>query len=776
MVRASSQMVPPPANLLAIPSPRFFPPLPSNEIHGKLDLKLKTGCICAVSGSSKGSTRLDGFRRQRSYSNCKVWQRKKGMEGSARYWFKAWKAKAKNRSWEGLKGAMVCGTTVEGVAANKQSGTREEYAPASTVRELQEPIRNKELIAAMPIARDGEELNGGAKTGGGGMGRNLTNWSRLNRAASRVEPSRQTQNRIRPTENSGSVRKEVTQASGLAKSNFDNRGRNSGNLHHSQFAKCRKEDSCFRSYCPERSLRMMTMAEDEEEDGTEAETELAQMQMELSAFSAWGLTQPKKMKLQVEIEGKRALILMDSVASHKFGLLFRPPPKPPNLKLQVSIEAIENHMPQVMVIDEIGTKHEAMAASTIVQRGIQLICKVANNEAGELESKTMELDDAAQNDEAGGLGGGRRVVVLINSGANHNFISEDLAEDLKLLVIETSPYPVSLGDGWKKMTQGRCNQIQLSLGEAMVVEDFYLFDLGGVDIILGIAWLAKLGGVVINWKEMTMGYNLAGKRVRVKGNPALSTVRGKHSRVFQGIKGLSREDNAWQSELTAAQEADQHSRVFQEIKGLPPFGEMEHLITLKEGVNVSKELIKSILSHLIQLRTLKRNLKNIINMGLSAKKEEDNRFQQIKKEVIYLIRMLPPTFESKQQRKGEASGDFQEFDPGGKTKNKYKKKVGHGCCIGEENAGPYIRKTMAQWSLGQPWDQTWNLQGKREDVTWEDRSTMADQCPKFNLEDKVVNGAEGNVRTWRVNENGFLTEEPNSGGEWCKEQWAEGEV
>ncbi|BAT88189.1 hypothetical protein VIGAN_05163500 [Vigna angularis var. angularis] len=64
---------------------------------------------------------------------------------------------------------------------------------------------------------------------------------------------------------------------------------------------------------------------------------------------------------------------MYSGASHKFGLLFRPPPKPPDLKLQVSIEAIENHMPQVMVIDEIGTKHEAMAASTIAQRGIQFI-------------------------------------------------------------------------------------------------------------------------------------------------------------------------------------------------------------------------------------------------------------------------------------------------------------------------------------------------------------------------------------------------------------------
>ncbi|KAK2638872.1 hypothetical protein Ddye_026667 [Dipteronia dyeriana] len=47
----------------------------------------------------------------------------------------------------------------------------------------------------------------------------------------------------------------------------------------------------------------------------------------------------------------------------------------PNTDMQhkVMIEAVENHMPQVIVIDEIGTKLEAMAASTIAQRGIQLV-------------------------------------------------------------------------------------------------------------------------------------------------------------------------------------------------------------------------------------------------------------------------------------------------------------------------------------------------------------------------------------------------------------------
>jgi stage III sporulation protein SpoIIIAA len=45
----------------------------------------------------------------------------------------------------------------------------------------------------------------------------------------------------------------------------------------------------------------------------------------------------------------------------------------PELQHKVMIEAVENHMPEVIVIDEIGTELEAMAARTIAERGVQLI-------------------------------------------------------------------------------------------------------------------------------------------------------------------------------------------------------------------------------------------------------------------------------------------------------------------------------------------------------------------------------------------------------------------
>ncbi|WVZ02928.1 hypothetical protein V8G54_023734 [Vigna mungo] len=68
------------------------------------------------------------------------------MEKKARYWFRFWKRNAKNRSWEGLKEAMVIrfvegniGSVFERLAASKQSGIREEYVQAPNGKELPEP-------------------------------------------------------------------------------------------------------------------------------------------------------------------------------------------------------------------------------------------------------------------------------------------------------------------------------------------------------------------------------------------------------------------------------------------------------------------------------------------------------------------------------------------------------------------------------------------------------------------------------------------------------------
>ncbi len=56
----------------------------------------------------------------------------------------------------------------------------------------------------------------------------------------------------------------------------------------------------------------------------------------------------------------------------------------PNLQHAVMIEAVENHMPEIIIIDEIGTDLEAAAARTIAERGVQLVATAHGNSLANL--------------------------------------------------------------------------------------------------------------------------------------------------------------------------------------------------------------------------------------------------------------------------------------------------------------------------------------------------------------------------------------------------------
>ncbi|MEE9285398.1 MAG: AAA family ATPase, partial [Dehalococcoidia bacterium] len=51
----------------------------------------------------------------------------------------------------------------------------------------------------------------------------------------------------------------------------------------------------------------------------------------------------------------------------------------PEFQHEVMIEAVENHMPEVIIIDEIGRELETLAARTIAERGVQLIATAHGN-------------------------------------------------------------------------------------------------------------------------------------------------------------------------------------------------------------------------------------------------------------------------------------------------------------------------------------------------------------------------------------------------------------
>lgn len=95
----------------------------------------------------------------------------------------------------------------------------------------------------------------------------------------------------------------------------------------------------------------------------------------------------------------------------------------------------------------------------------------------------------------------------------HNFVSTELVKQMDFSIIETPVFNVKLGDGCRVTLSGLCKQVELKLSDYKIVADCYQFPLGGVDVILGVAWLETLGDIQVNWKKLTMKFQSGSREV-----------------------------------------------------------------------------------------------------------------------------------------------------------------------------------------------------------------------------------------------------------------------
>jgi stage III sporulation protein SpoIIIAA len=85
---------------------------------------------------------------------------------------------------------------------------------------------------------------------------------------------------------------------------------------------------------------------------------------------------------------------------------------------QIMIEAVENHMPQVIIIDEIGTDLEVLAARTIAEKGVQLVGTTHGN----------SLENLIKNPPLADLIGGIQYVTLSDDEAKRRGTQKSILE------------------------------------------------------------------------------------------------------------------------------------------------------------------------------------------------------------------------------------------------------------------------------------------------------------------------------------------------------------
>jgi hypothetical protein len=129
---------------------------------------------------------------------------------------------------------------------------------------------------------------------------------------------------------------------------------------------------------------------------------------------------------------------------------------------------------------------------------------------------------------------------------------------------------------------GKCNKINITMGEYVMNSSMIVMPMGGADVVLGIQWLQSLGTVDFNFQELFMKFSLEGKEIELRGitrKPGKVIISNGMTKLLkmghQGVIGQLCSLDVQTSKPYIPQDLqgiiDNHSKVFEDIpKGLPP--------------------------------------------------------------------------------------------------------------------------------------------------------------------------------------------------------------
>ncbi|KAF7812841.1 Ty3/gypsy retrotransposon protein [Senna tora] len=235
----------------------------------------------------------------------------------------------------------------------------------------------------------------------------------------------------------------------------------------------------------------------------------------------------------------------------------------------------------------------------------------------------------------------KSVLILIDSGSTHNFISETLVQELRLPVQQVPTFGVQIGNGEVIRCNTICRGIKVKLQGLQLVQDCYPFALGGADMVLGIKWLASLNMVQANWNEMFMIFELNGKKYKLQGIPHLQN----NPASLQSLLA-STEPEIRNTIPTQIQPIIQHFEgIFTEPNSLPPFRTHTHTIPLLPNSKTPN----------IRPYRFPYYQKNEIEAQWSTKAE--NAFQNLKKALTTVSVLSMPDFHQPFVVECDASAD-----------------------------------------------------------------------------------------------------------------------
>lgn len=176
---------------------------------------------------------------------------------------------------------------------------------------------------------------------------------------------------------------------------------------------------------------------------------------------------------------------------------------------------------------------------------------------------------------------GHSVVLLLDSGSSHSFVSARLAHHLQGTQQLSKQQTVRIAGGGHLTCTHVIPQCEWSSGGHTFQCDFRVLPLTHYDGIVGMDWLSSLGTMQVNWLEKWLAFEYKGAPIFLQGHPPASfncTVVELHLVQPDSVKSNTVPLPAPIQELL-----DQYASVFAIPTSLPPRRACDHHIPLMEG-------------------------------------------------------------------------------------------------------------------------------------------------------------------------------------------------
>ncbi|CAA7022296.1 unnamed protein product [Microthlaspi erraticum] len=240
--------------------------------------------------------------------------------------------------------------------------------------------------------------------------------------------------------------------------------------------------------------------------------------------------------------------------------------------------------------------------------------------------------------------GKTKVVVMIDSGAKHNFIYPSVLSKTHLTPAKNRTFEILLGTGITVNGSGVCKDVSLELQNHEFTADFFVLELGNTEIILEVQWLRTLGKCECDWEDHEMSFNYKGEKITLFGDPELQSS-GKSLKQMQETKWVEYAELDVELYVVSKKEEsivvpeqiqlvlDDFAEVFAEPTKLPPVRGREHAINQVAGSgpisvrpyrypHAYKEEMEKLVSEMLKAGTIRPSKSPFSSPVLLVKKKD----------------------------------------------------------------------------------------------------------------------------------------------------------